>query len=266
MTYAGVYLLDVPYAIDRLYDYLIPRGLQAGVRVGDIVVVPFGGGEKRVYAVVAEIRASTDAVRVKPVLALLAMFLRRHTLCTAGDAVHAMLPPGLFSGITEQFSLPEGGLPDGGCEDACLLHLAKTGTASEAEILSLFGEEGRRRLRRLVSEGDVVSTACPCPPENIKTRKLYSLTPDALTLTGLSPDGTSVLQDKVKPAVPLRSTGQRALLSVFARMGEADAKTAMDMANVSESVLSGLVSKGLLSVRLEEIHRNPYKDIEKEAV
>ena len=41
-SFAGVYLLDAPFAIDRVYDYAIPRSLCDEVHRGSFVTVPFG--------------------------------------------------------------------------------------------------------------------------------------------------------------------------------------------------------------------------------
>ena len=45
--YAGVYLLDAPFSLDREYDYLIPEGIN--VTPGDFVGLPFGNGNRNTY-------------------------------------------------------------------------------------------------------------------------------------------------------------------------------------------------------------------------
>ena len=40
--YAGVYVLDVPYHIDKKYDYFLPADLVGCVEPGMFVSLPFG--------------------------------------------------------------------------------------------------------------------------------------------------------------------------------------------------------------------------------
>ena len=110
MTVVGVYLIGVPYSADKRYDYLLPPHLGHAER-GRIVRVSFGRGDRCMTAIVAFCEEREDARGLKAVLSLedsrfslseeqfsLALFLREHTLCSFGDAVHAILPPALLSG------------------------------------------------------------------------------------------------------------------------------------------------------------------------
>ena len=103
--YAGVYLLDIPYSADRMYDYYIPPDLRELAVPGAFVVVPFGGGNRRRSAVIAEVRRETDAAKTKPILSVssdsaplsreqlgLCRYIADMTLCAFGDAVRAVVP------------------------------------------------------------------------------------------------------------------------------------------------------------------------------
>ena len=68
--YAGVYVLGLPLAADRIYDYVIPEQLVGRVLCGTIVTVPFSRGNRRRLAVVARISSSCEYDKVKPVLAV----------------------------------------------------------------------------------------------------------------------------------------------------------------------------------------------------
>ncbi len=109
MTVVGVYLIGVPYAVDKRYDYRYPQRLGAAHR-GAIVTVPFGRGDRHRPAVVAFVEEG-EGKGLKEVLSVedarfsmteemmqLAEFLREHTLSSFGDAVRAILPPALLSG------------------------------------------------------------------------------------------------------------------------------------------------------------------------
>ena len=45
--YAGVYILDVPYHIDKIYDYYIPADLVGKILPGQFVTLPFGNSNRK---------------------------------------------------------------------------------------------------------------------------------------------------------------------------------------------------------------------------
>ncbi len=258
--YAGVYLLDAPYAIDRLYDYKIPPSLSGSVRRGSLAAVPFGGGNRRSYALVTEVRDTTSAVRTKSLLTVLperyclseemtalALFLKEHTLCTVGDAVHTLIPPGIFSGIRETFfPVPGASVPPSAADFYRVLSEKEKWDADA--LLSRFGKDGEKAARKGVENGYVAVTAEPAPPHNLLKKKLYRLRDPDASRALLESGGTGVL----------RSAGQKALLRAALVCGEADADTLCDTADVSAATLAGLLAKGLFSVREVECMRNPY--------
>ena len=108
--FCEVYLLDVPYHLDRAFDY----EAASEVRPGDIVRVPFGRANRLRYGVVTAVKDTPTAnggeVNIKPVHSVahklfalteemlgLCLFMKEHTLCTFGEALRAILPPGAFS-------------------------------------------------------------------------------------------------------------------------------------------------------------------------
>ena len=108
--FCEVYILDAPYHIDRPFDY----SCADDTAVGDIVRVPFGGGNHTRLGLVYKVKeAPSDgaAHRIKPVHSLLSrqfslsdemvglsLFMKNYTLCTMGEAVRTLLPPGALSG------------------------------------------------------------------------------------------------------------------------------------------------------------------------
>lgn len=104
--YAGVYVLELPLAADRIYDYAIPEELRGKIRLGQIVKVPFSRGNNSRTAVVVRISSSCEYDKVKPVLAVatdrisldeemlgLCSFLKERTFCTFTDALRAVAGP-----------------------------------------------------------------------------------------------------------------------------------------------------------------------------
>ena len=169
--YAGVYLLDAPFSIDREYDYRIPEGMQAAP--GDFLSVPFGNGNRRAMALCTSVRdaSETPEDKIKPISAVmtramsldaemlgLCLFMKEQTLCTVGEAVHAMLPPAALSRLGE-FYLPNPARPlDAANVDAenadpaelMLLDFIKSrGRVSAAALNSRFGAGAAESAERL---------------------------------------------------------------------------------------------------------------------
>ena len=103
---AEVRLLEVPYHLDRPFDYLCGDN----VGVGSLVRVPFGRADKLRLGVVVALKESSDGKNLKPVHSLLdgllrlteqmcglCLFLKEYTLCTFGEAVKCILPPGALT-------------------------------------------------------------------------------------------------------------------------------------------------------------------------
>ena len=107
--FCEVYLIDTPYHIDRPFDYSAAESIS----VGRIVRVPFGRiGHLRI-GVVTRLKERTDVddpSLVKCVHSVichdfsltqeqlgLCFFMKEYTLCTFGEAVKTLLPPGAFN-------------------------------------------------------------------------------------------------------------------------------------------------------------------------
>jgi len=98
------------FAIDRPYTYKIPDTLKDTASPGVRVVVPFGKGNRRSEGVVLSVSDETPGGRElkcldrvldpEPVLdenqIRLALWMRERFFCTVYDAVHAMLPAGMW--------------------------------------------------------------------------------------------------------------------------------------------------------------------------
>ena len=104
--FCEVYLLDVPYHLDRPFDY----ECSDEAVVGAIVKVPFGKADKLRHGVITKLKSTVDGEKIKPVhssldgrlrltedMCGLCLFLKEYTLCTFGEAVKCILPPGALS-------------------------------------------------------------------------------------------------------------------------------------------------------------------------
>ena len=141
--FCEVYLLDVPYHLDRTFDY----ECDDSVTVGTVVKVPFGKIDKLRYGVVVKIKSSVSTENTKPVhssldgrlrlteeMCGLCLFLKEHTLCTFGEAVKCILPPGALSEKLNESFRKEISLAIEKEEAATLLTLAgRSGIRSEGQ-------------------------------------------------------------------------------------------------------------------------------------
>ena len=107
LMFCEVYLLDAPYHIDRPFDY----SCGSDTVPGNIVRVPFGRSTR--LGVVTRTKESaelSEGITVKGIISVisriftlneemlgLCRFLKEYTLCTFGEAVRTVLPPGAIS-------------------------------------------------------------------------------------------------------------------------------------------------------------------------
>ena len=108
---ARVFILDVPYRIDKLYEYSIPTDLCDKIRTGVFATVNFGKGKRQSLCLVYEILGESDYDRskLKPITKLeteitpltheqikLCLFISEQTFCTFGTALKAVVPSADF--------------------------------------------------------------------------------------------------------------------------------------------------------------------------
>lgn len=105
------------FAIDRPYSYRIPYGMQ--LQPGLRVTVPFGRSNRRTEGVVLQLEQGSeeklkavescldDAPVLDEKMLHLAAFIRERYFCTFFDAIHAMLPAGLWFQTKNTYTLIE---------------------------------------------------------------------------------------------------------------------------------------------------------------
>lgn len=165
---AKVRLLDAPSFLDKDYTYSIPDSLISQVREGALVTVPFGGGNRRHMALVTALEPRDPQLScIKPILAVptphvsldaemlgLVCFLREQTLCTTGEAVHALLPSGVLSGLSERYTVterPVGDVRRLSAEETFLYtYLRQSGGAATDTLRARFGPEVDGQLAHLL--------------------------------------------------------------------------------------------------------------------
>ena len=260
-TYAGAYILDAAYQFDKIYDYYTDGEIQAGIKPGDYIMVPFGGGNKRRTAVVWEIKDSTGAEKTKPVDKIievpalseeqraLAVFLKENTFCTIGEALKVVAPNGLKSGLTVKYSInAEKFLADdlyNNTNDricAVLNRLAEKNATSES-LKEEFGENIAGVLNTLVKKGYLTEEITP---ERVIKEKFVKY--------------VSLNEEKYEKYL---STGQKPLTAAqceavwyLTQNGDSPLAEISEEFPAGQSVIAGLVKKEIAHIYEKEIFRD----------
>jgi primosomal protein N' (replication factor Y) len=116
MNYASV-AVNVP-GVSGVFDYQVPASLQAQLKPGCLVTVPFG--PRTVQGIITELKDSTQVAQVKDLIELIdpQPVVNAHQLALAGwmseaylsslvDTLPAMVPPGLSQQADSLFSLTQ---------------------------------------------------------------------------------------------------------------------------------------------------------------
>ncbi len=277
MQYAGVRLLDTPYYIDSVFDYIIPPEFAEDVVPGGFVVVPFGIRNRLSTALVVEVRdhtkleskEKTSVHKLKMIkfpypdnLSLtqeqqeLCSFLRTRTLCSTGEAVRALIPSAALSRLTEYYA-PSDHIIDAPDElpssVLCVYeHLRDNGETSMPRLRERFGIAAETAVRRLLAMEAVERRVVYREAVEGKTERLWSL--------AVSPGAAEALiAGEEWEGIRLSSAKHKRILSVLLEEG-ATMTTAdlTDQAECTAAQLKNLLQKRLLLCEELQLHRNSY--------
>ncbi len=267
--YAGIYLLDNPYHIDTPYDYYIPTELSESVRPGDFVMVPFGNANRKRMGLVAELKeAPEEKIRsCKPILSVcdgtmalneemssLCFFMKEQTLCTVGDAVHAMLPASVLSYLDEVYryvsplSPFELELSDCDALARPICEIVYRSKSVRSDLLrSRFEVPLTATLKKLTDKG-ILLRDFDLRRAAEKTRSLYAM--------AVSPERAQAILDGSHPD-KLRSDGHRAILAYLATCpSPVEEQTLIEACQVNRTQIAAMVKKGLVRCQKQVIDRS----------
>lgn len=212
MTFAKVHIISAPYHIDKAYTYHLPMELENKVRIGSVVVVPFGGGNKQKLAVVTEMCSESDCKTTKPVLGVpgkyffvdrelmeLCMYMKEHLFCSVGDAAGCVLPSGLGVKSTRVYNAvsdaPKEAVTLNHASLSVLSELEKSDGMSESELKKLFGNGAVACVRALEKMGLCTSHDDFECKINSKSEKYVVLSDDERIVSDIS-DGSIKMSPK----------------------------------------------------------------------
>ncbi len=269
-NFAGVSLLENPFSIDGIYDYRIPVEIEAAVKPGAFVTVPFGTSNHRRLALVVEVKDTSAYRETKSVIGVcpdklslseemlgLCTFMKLRTLCTTGDAVRAMIPASALSRLITLYACSAEHIPthsdDIPSSDLFVYtYLQEHGETRLDALRRQFGIRVETQLSRLCHLGYVTKrvmlkdaaegkcqrmVSCPLPHEDA-----YAL------MDGDTVNGMKLTGEKQKKLLGI-------LLESDTPMTVGELASA---AGVSEAPIKTLSSKGILMIREARTDRNPY--------
>lgn len=256
---AGVYILDAPYSVDRMFDYFLPENLREEIEEGIFIGVPFGKGNRQMTAVVFEISHIEDVSGLKAVAQILdagglrltkemrklCLYMKEQTFCTVGDAVKSMVPTGALMGMCAYYRTT-GNLPKSLNETAKTLYAAISEATGENETSGLSGKQIKERFGAeadgLLSSLVSLKLIRRCYRSEEKAgrvfEKIYS-------------------EGKKEHQLP-SGKKQRALYDAVCLAGECTSSELTERFGSCTAQLKALVENGQLRCREEEVYRRAY--------
>ena len=259
---ASVRLMNVPFHVDKDFDYRIINGMD--VSRGDFVAVPFGGGNRPQTGLVVDIRESNeDEGSLKPIHTVLdkaysmteeqmgiTEFLRDYTVCSTGDAVHTITPSAVFSRFDE-YVVCNASLPDtfafSSVEREIYDFIANRRTTTRNDLAEAFGKRGAKPLSLLLKSGYLRTELSVKENLNIKFTTLYRLAHD--------PGGDN---DEFLSQFPVRSEAHRSILLYLRENGLTEQSTVISALKVTSAQIKALLAKGYVEQISKEAYRLPY--------
>ncbi len=270
--YASVYILDLPFALDRVFDYYLPGEMREKVRVGGFVTVPFGGGNRRTLAVVTALseKCSLDEKTVKPIVSVcseelflnermlgLAFYMREQTLCTMGEAIHSMIPAAAFARLVEYYrATNKSGMPKSKDERlfAILEYIREKELVSESAIKSNFGMGARSAVDKLSAGGWITREMTLMSGAKRQTKSsFYAI---------VSKDDIDRIIAHEKGALcRISARGQINALSALRDSEASVAEEKLLALDVTRVDIRALLRKGLIAEEKTVVYRDPYSDL-----
>ncbi|MGM9647891.1 MAG: primosomal protein N' [Eubacteriales bacterium] len=265
-TTAQVYLMGTNYAIDRLYEYFIPPELAGRIRPGQIVLVPFGKANRKMTAVVYGLGSAEEIDRYKPLLSAredifltdeemrLALFIKEQTFCTVGDAIRTILPPAALTPVAERYFPLKEAADSASLPPAARFVFAdilRTPGIGFETLKTAHGDEIGSILNTLTKDGYIQRQTKLKEATNIVYEEILSLTDDRVLI-----EAAKSGKDRLK------GERQMALLTYLEQNGSVPFSVVKQELKVTSAQVKSLKQRRLITVKQQELHRNPYHTIE----
>lgn len=239
------------YPFDLIYDYTVPPFLEDKLKIGQLVLVPFGKGNKKRIAMIYSLEEkSCDPEKLKPIAGTsgngvamseeqlrLTLWLKENTFCTYFDAIRTMLPPGLNFSIREEYAfedIPQSKYPSFTEEEKKLIDKLRAVKVSN-RISAIISDvrtlpEGERAFESLKEKGVIKSL-------EVMRRRVQDETEQMVRLA----DGWQDI-----PRAKSLTPKQRKVLETVEEYESASIKELCYICSVTSIVIKNLVKNGIL--------------------
>ncbi len=253
-----VRLLDLPFQVDKPFDYFLPF-FDENTKPGALVAVPFGGGNNTKIAVITELcelSADIDITKLKPVhrviypefslredMLALAQFMHEQTLCSFGEAVKAILPVSSFSKLSDAYYIKK----EENAPDSPIINIVKKRPGiTENELTKLAGESAKREANRLYEEG-FLKKEIIVSDKNRKYNEIISLKIEKSRLS-------NILHGKER----VGSKKRKAVIEYLAERGKVSFEQLKDDLSVTRTQICTMQELGYISIEKTDNYRAPY--------
>lgn len=266
--YVKVHLLDVPYHADVEYSYELPPELEAEVKVGSIVVVPFGASNKQKTALVSSFDEQAPSFEVKAIISVmneylsldsdmlaLCEFMKSQTLCTIGEAARCIVPSVLATRVNEILSVTDNlpkRLPE---EHASTYEFIKQNNGVTYSRLKEKVDGASLSVAWLLRNKYISKRTEVEEKDNGKYENVVSL--------AISKDEALLLLSEDAPK-KLRSKKQEEILRLLCEFESLTDKDIYEKTGTTRSTLLTLLEKGMIAIKKERVMRDPYSVAKKE--
>ena len=264
MQVVTVAVAAATFAIDKAYDYLVPEGETPlpGMRV----IVPFARANKRTEGIILSVSDTSKVQKLKPIDCIvdqepvlneqqitLALWMKRRFYCTVYDAVHAILPTGLWYQIRYGYRVCDENLPVKDVATKCPSAVAvyeflceNQGNASEEKIQETFGKQkADAAIGKLLEQGFIERTV----KEN---RKVKDKVQRFAQLIIPKEEAEEIARAKERTAKK-----QAEALAILAASGKVSIKELSYFTGIATASLESLEKAGILEIVSEEMFRRP---------
>ena len=253
--FAGVAIEKTAFHFDRLFDYIIPDGMNA--KPGCRVLVSFGAGKGRRQGIIYSVSdtCELDESKVKPLVSLLddepvlnremlmlAGWISESCFCTLYEAARLLLPVGINLKVVKSY-----------CPTASAA-FDKTEALTESENLVL-----RLALKKgTVSENELTDADCADAVSSLCKKGLLERCDNAVRNVGDAKERSIRLSDSFEPEnMGSLSVKQHDAAELLMAIGSAGVREVCDLLGVTKAVLDNLVKKGAAEYFDREIYRRP---------
>ena len=246
---AKVAVQAATYAIDKVYDYLLPE--EGGGQMGCRVLVPFGRGNRLTEAMILSLQQAVPDKPLKAVRSLLdeepviterelrlALWMTRRYFCTFYDALRTVLPAAVWYHYRETWSLVRPPLAPTR-QEAAVCRLLQDGPLTTDKLRQALGDDVEPLLRRMAKSG-----ALHCKKE--QSRKVRD---KVVLFARLAVPAEEAL------ALAGKSQRRREAVTFLAQNGETALHDVIYFTGVSRQTLNALEKLGAVAYREQEEYR-----------